>query len=435
MNTSEFKERIRAMLKKYSYANPIVKDYDAVSGGQRPFNLNIMGNDMKVLEEYTTKLKAYIQKSDALKDVDTNYRSGKPEFQIVPDKRKMEMFGVSSSTLGQELRTEVEGTKAAKFRENGVEYDIRVRLQEDQRNLQQDFNKTYIPNINNKLIKLSDVASPVETTGPTKINRQDRMRYIQINADNAPGGDLNKLMSDLRSKMASDPELKLPPGYTYSFIGQAENFEELKDGMILAMGLGVLFIYLVLASLYESFITPFTIMLAMPLAMIGSIVMLAISRESLNIFSMIGMVMLMGVSAKNSILLVDYANQKMREGLSRSEAILLAGRTRLRPILMTTLALISGTIPLAIGLNEASKQRTSMGWAIIGGLISSTVLTLVVVPAAFSFLDRFRVWSNSALKKLVGATDTDALKDDLKVLEAGGTFAPATFTGETPDSK
>jgi HAE1 family hydrophobic/amphiphilic exporter-1 len=128
---------------------------------------------------------------------------------------------------------------------------------------------------------------------------------------------------------------------------------------------------------------------------------------------------------------VDYANQKMREGKTRNEAMLIAGRTRLRPILMTTLALIAGTIPLAIGLNEASKQRTSMGWAIMGGLISSTVLTLIVVPAAFSFIDRFRVWSNHKLKRLVGATDTEALKDDLKVLEQGGTFTSDSMTGET----
>jgi HAE1 family hydrophobic/amphiphilic exporter-1 len=423
MNTSGFKDQMREMLKAYAYANPIVKDYDAVSGGQRPFNLNILGNDMKVLEEYTTKLKAYIQKSNALKDVDTNYRSGKPEFQIVPVKRKMEEYGVSSSSMGQELRTQIEGIKAAKYRENGVEYDIRVRLQDDQRDLEKDFNKTYVPNINNKLVRLADVANPVKTTGPTKINRQDRMRYIQINADNAPGGDLNKLISDLKEKMTNDPELKLPAGYSYTFVGQAENFEELKSGMILALGLGVLFIFLVLSSLYESFVTPVTIMLAMPLAMVGSFVSLALSRESLNIFSMIGMVMLMGVSAKNSILLVDYANQQMKKGLSRSEAMLLAGRTRLRPILMTTLALISGTIPLAIGLNEASKQRTSMGWAIMGGLISSTILTLVVVPAAFSFLDRFRVWSNHFMKRLVGATDTESLEEDMKILEAGGTFS------------
>jgi HAE1 family hydrophobic/amphiphilic exporter-1 len=188
----------------------------------------------------------------------------------------------------------------------------------------------------------------------------------------------------------------------------------MQAGMVMAMGLGVLFIFLVLASLYESFVTPLTIMLALPLAMCGSLVALAISRESLNIFSMIGIVMLMGVSAKNSILLVDYANQLVREGKTRSEAMIAAGRTRLRPILMTTLALIAGTIPLAIGLNEASKQRTSMGWAIIGGLVSSTLLTLVVIPSAFIYIDRFRVWSNSSLKRLVGATDSKDLEDDLK---------------------
>ncbi|MBC7396604.1 MAG: efflux RND transporter permease subunit, partial [Bdellovibrionales bacterium] len=424
VSTVQFKEHMRGMLKKYSFANPIVKDYDAVGGGQRPFNINIMGSDMKVLEAYTTKLLAYIRKSPALKDADTNFRSGKPEFQIIPNKQKMEMYGISSTGLGLDLRTQVEGMKAGKYRENGIEYDIRVRLQDDQRNLEKDFYQTYVPNINNKLIKLSDVATPVKTTGPTKINRQDRMRYIQINADNAPGGDLNGLINDLKDKFQNDPELKLPPGYNYAFIGQAENFQELQAGMILALGLGVLFIFLVLASLYESFVTPLTIMLAMPLAMCGSLVALAISHESLNIFSMIGMVMLMGVSAKNSILLVDYANQQMKLGKTRSEAMLIAGRTRLRPILMTTLALIAGTIPLAIGLNEASKQRTSMGYAIIGGLISSTLLTLIVIPAAFSFMDRFRVWSNRGLKRLVGATDTDALEDDLRALERGETFSP-----------
>lgn len=405
VNTTNFKDQIREKMKEFAFANPIVKDFDAVGGGMRPFNLNIMGNDMKVLETYSNKLAAYIKKSSTLKDVDTNYRTGKPEFQIIPIKKRMEALGISSVALGQDLRSQVEGTTAAKFRENGVEYDIRVRLKDDQRNLEADFAKTYVPNINGRFIRLSDVAKPVKTTGPTKINRQDRNRYIQINADIAPGGDLNNLIADLKEKMASDPELKLPAGYTYALIGQAENFQEMQSGMIMAMGLGILFIYLVLASLYESFVTPVTIMLAMPLAFCGSLVALAISRESLNIFSMIGMVMLMGVSAKNSILLVDYANQQIKTGKTRAEAMLIAGKTRLRPILMTTIALIAGMIPLAIGLNEASKQRTSMGWAIIGGLISSTVLTLVVIPAAFIYIDRFRAWSLGGLKKLFGVPE------------------------------
>jgi len=175
--------------------------------------------------------------------------------------------------------------------------------------------------------------------------------------------------------------------------------------MALAMGLGILFIFLVLASLYESFITPLTIMLAIPLAISGSFVALAITGESLNIFSIIGLVMLIGVSAKNSILLVDFAQQQVLKGKTRSEAMLMAGRTRLRPILMTTMALIAGTVPIAIGLNEASKQRTSMGVAIIGGLISSTLLTLVVIPAAYTYIDRFRVWSNTFGKRVFGVTE------------------------------
>ncbi len=153
--------------------------------------------------------------------------------------------------------------------------------------------------------------------------------------------------------------------------------------MLLALGLGTLFIYLVLASLYESFLTPFTIMMAMPLAICGSLVALLVTNQTLDVFSMIGCVMLMGIACKNSILLVDTANQLIAKGEDRVSALIQAGETRLRPILMTTMALIAGTLPTAIGLNEASRQRVSMGIAIIGGLISSTLLTLVIVPAAF----------------------------------------------------
>jgi len=146
--------------------------------------------------------------------------------------------------------------------------------------------------------------------------------------------------------------------------------------------------------------------LALPLAICGSLLALAISRQSLNIFSMIGLIMLLGVATKNSILLVDYAHQLIDEGMDRAQAIIRAGKTRLRPILMTTMALIAGTIPVALGLNEASRQRTSMGVSIIGGLISSTLLTLFVIPAAFSYIDRFRVWSKENLKTLFGTSST-----------------------------
>ncbi len=417
LNTIQFKEKLRNQLKDFAYANPQVKDYDAVGGGQRPFNVNLIGLDQKELERVATEAFAIIKKHPGLKDVDMNFRPGKPEFQVKLDPVKSKALGISTPSLGQELRAQIEGITPAKFRVLGREYDIRVRLQDDQRNLRDSFNKTYVPNINKNLVKLADVATPNETDGPATINRQDRGRLITISGDIAPGAGLGEILNDVTQILEN--QVKLPLGMRYVFVGQAENFQELGQSMALAMGFGILFIFLVLASLYESFVTPFTIMLALPLAICGSLVALFITHQSLNIFSMIGVIMLLGVATKNSILLVDYAHQLINQGLTRSEALVKAGKTRLRPILMTTMALIAGTTPVALGLNEASRQRTSMGVAIIGGLISSTLLTLIVVPAAFSYIDRFRIWSQSTLKKLTSAAPHSDEKTATGVIENG----------------
>lgn len=399
VRTSDVKARVREQLKAFTYANPVVKDFDAVGGGQRPFNVNIVGDDMKEIEKYSEMLFEKIKHHPALLDVVTSSRPGKPEFQVIPDRFKAERLGVSTTLLGAELRTQVEGATPAVFREQGEEYDIRVRMLENQRDIKGAFNSIYVPNINNSLIRLNAVAKPLDTTGPANINRQDRGRYIQLSADVAPNGpgmggaitDINRIMKD---------ELKLPANMRYQFVGQAENFQELMVNMVVAAGLGIMFIYFVLASLYESFVTPFTIMLVLPLAMCGAFYALAITGASLDLFSMIGCIMLLGVATKNSILLVDYAHQQVEGGKSLAEAIIASGKARLRPILMTSFALIGGMLPLAIGLNEASKQRTSMGIAVIGGLISSTLLTLVVIPAAYSYIERFRVWSGNIMKKI-----------------------------------
>ena len=416
LNTSQFKDKLREQLKPLAYANPKVKDYDAVGGGQRPFNVNIIGLNQKELERVATEVFERVRKHPGLKDVDTNFRPGKPEFQVRLDADQGKRLGVSTRTLGYELRAQIEGLTPAKFREMGREYDIRVRLEDNQRDLKQDFLKAYVPNINNNLIRLKDVSTGVSAQGPAEINRQDRGRLISISADITPGAGLGEIMKDVKKIIEED--VKLPVGMRYAFVGQAENFQELGQSMALAMGFGILFIFLVLASLYESFVTPFTIMLALPLAICGSFVALFAANQSLNIFSMIGSIMLLGVASKNSILLVDYANQQIAKGVDRSTALVMAGKSRLRPILMTTMALIAGTLPVALGLNEASRQRTSMGISIIGGLISSTLLTLVVIPAAFSYIDRFRIWSKAKLSKLVDVTPTTA-SDGFKPLKAG----------------
>lgn len=399
VNTSEFKAIVREQLKEFAFARPLVKDVDLMGAGQRPFTLNIVGTDMKQIEEVSNKVLEKLKNHPALVDADTAYRPGKPEFQVVPDKRRAERLGVATTAMGLELRTLVEGTTPAVFREKGEEYDIRVRLRPDQRDLQANFNQIYVPNVNNSLVLLKNVADPVVTTGPASISRQDRARYIQIGADIAPKGPgMGAAMADVQKMF--ETEIKLPPDMRYQFVGQAESFQELISSVLAAALLGILLIYLVLASLYESFVTPMTILLVLPLAACGAFFALLITGESLNIFSMIGCIMLLGVATKNSILLVDYTNQLLGEGRTMADAVVEAGRVRLRPILMTTLALIAGMLPIAIGLNEASKQRTAMGVAVVGGLISSTLLTLVVVPAAFSYFERFRRWSLKKAHKL-----------------------------------
>jgi len=399
LNTIQFKEKLREQLKTFTNANPLVKDYDAVgAGGNRQFMLNIIGYDQKELEAVAKQAFDIVKANNKLKDPDTSYRPGKPEFQVKLNPGLGESYGISTRLYGMELRGQVEGIVAGKYRERGREYDVRVRLQENQRNLKDEFGKIFIPNVNGKIVRLADVAKSNVSIGPSNIERYDRGRFIQITADLAPGAGLGDAMGEVVARINS--EIKMPPGMRYAFVGSSEDFQEFGAAVSLAMGLSVLFIFMVLASLYESFVTPFTIMLALPLAMCGAFLGLFLFNESVNLFSMIGVIMLLGVASKNSILLVDYANQMMREGKSRSDALIQAGKTRLRPILMTTMALIAGTLPVAMGLNEASRQRTSMGVAIIGGLISSTILTLIVVPAAFSYIDRFRVWSKDKLAKL-----------------------------------
>lgn len=400
INTSDFKAQVRVKLKPFAYANPVVKDIDNSGGNARPFTLNIVGSDSARLEKEAEFVLQKLKNHPALLDVDTTYRPGKPEIQIDIDPAKAAMVGVLNTQVGEELRALVEGVTPAVFRENGREYDVRIRLKEEQRDVKQYLDYVRIPAMNGRLTYLRLFADVKAAQGPTTINRQDRTRYIQINADVAPKGPgLGAAIADVKQLLEKDHPL--PPGMRYKFVGQAENFQELMVNITIAMGLGILFIYMVLASLYESFVTPLTIMLVLPLAASGALLGLLVTQSSLDLFSMIGCVMLLGIATKNSIILVDYINQAVKEGLSLEGAILKAGKNRLRPIIMTSVALIAGMLPVAIGLNEASKQRTSMGIAIIGGLVSSTLLTLVVVPAAYGYIERMRQWGHRVFGRLV----------------------------------
>lgn len=405
--TVAVKAEIREMMKKYAYANPVVKDVDMVGAGDRPFTVNIRGEDLDAIRPVAKELFERLKKHPALTDPETTDKEGLPEFQVKIDDKRAQSFGVTPLTVGAELRAQVEGIKPAKFRENGLEYDIRVRLKNEERDIEKDYSKIFIPNLNYRLVALKDFSTPEKTSGLATINRENRSRYIGIGADIKPKGPgMGAAISDI-NKWISSGEIKLPPGASYRFVGQAENFQELGKSIQIAALMAITFIFLVLASLYESIVTPFVIMLVIPLAIVGGFVSLFVFRSSLDLFSMIGCIMLMGLATKNSIILVDYIKQKEKEGLPLDEAILVAGKTRLRPILMTSLALIAGMIPVAIGLNEASSQRTSLGIAVIGGVAVSTILTLIVIPSVYRFIENTRQWMIQRVgKKLITQEET-----------------------------
>lgn len=406
LTTIDVKEKARATLAQYKdQANIAVGDYDISGGGQKPLNLFLSGENLDDLAKYAEALQARIAKIPGLVDVDTNFRSGKPEYQVVFDRDRSEALGISTVMAGAELRYRTEGALPAVYRQNGIEYDIRLKFPDSEMDLKKEFATTFVPNSNFNMIPLSRVAKGEEALGYSQINRQNKGRYIALTANLGPDGQLGTATAEIQKMMATD--LKPPVGVDYRFEGMAKDFQDLMANMLLAMGFGVLLIYLVLASLYESFITPFTILLALPLGISGAFVGLVAFGLSIDIFSMIGLILLMGVVAKNSILLVDYTNQLMEQGMEMNKALIKACRTRLRPILMTSLALIAGMLPIAIGVTELGTQRRSMGVAIICGVISSTVLTLIVVPAAFGYIERFRHWSLRLVKRVTGTGGED----------------------------
>ncbi len=392
--TSDLMAMVRKELTPYKEAlQPQVAEASAF-GDQAPFNLDLVGDDYTTLVPFANEVAEKIRGIKDLADVQSTYDGGKPEFQAVLDPERMKALGVSGVDAGMELRTQVEGLVAAKLRQHGEDYDIRIRLKEDQRNLEKQYPSILVPNQNHNMVRLSDISHPVTTEGPARIDRQDRARYIMISGQLGPGGALGGAIDKSKEIMKG---MKLPPGVTYEFVGQAQDLQDLMVSMLEAVGLAVLFTYIILASLYESPIIPFTIMLAIPLAIVGAFFALFIGQIfvptlSLNIFSMVALIMLLGLVTKNSILLVDYTLQMMRKGMPRDEALKAAGKVRLRPILMTTFALIAGMLPVALALTEVGKFRQSMGVAIEGGLLSSLLLTLVIVPSVFGYVDDFRLW-------------------------------------------
>lgn len=393
--TDENKEKVRSILADFSYARPTVNATHGGGTAESPFVLVVSGQNLDSVEKAAGMIASQVRTIPDLIDVDTSVRKGSPEFRVNFDPVKMQSLGVSASMAGMELRYNIAGAVVGSFRDKGVEYDIRARLKPEQRDLQKNFNTMRVANSNNNMIYLNMIARGERTTGSAQINRRDKAYIVNVTANLAPDGAIGNAMtraSDLIKK-----NVQMPAGVTYSFSGESEMFTDTASSIVFALMMAIIFIYLVLASLYESFVTPFVILLAVPPALTGAFFALFVTGFMLDVFSMIGMIMLMGLVTKNSILLVDNAVHGVNSGLDRKEAILQAGQRRLRPILMTTFAMLAGMLPLAMGVGEAAQMRQSMGISIMGGIIISTLITLIVVPAVFEYIDKFREATESRI--------------------------------------
>jgi HAE1 family hydrophobic/amphiphilic exporter-1 len=299
-------------------------------------------------------------------------------------------LGVGVENIGASLRVLLAGDAASTWKApNDQIYDVRVRLPRSDRNTAEDLGRVYLASAqlnadgSPKMVALRQVADFVPTTGAAQINRKDLSREVLMtaNASGRPAGDLGQ------SIKAEIDRIALQPGYRFVMGGSTKDIQETMGHALTALVLAIIFIYLILASQFASFLQPLAIMASLPLALSGVLIALLVARSTLNIFSIIGFVMLMGLVTKNAILLVDFINHKLAEGLDRSSAVIEAGRVRLRPILMTTSAMIFGMLPLALGVGEGSEQRAPMAHAVIGGIITSTLLTLVVVPVLYTYMD------------------------------------------------
>jgi hydrophobic/amphiphilic exporter-1 (mainly G- bacteria), HAE1 family len=373
-------------------------------GGGKSLQFSVQGPDLAELERLSRVILPKLRAIPGLIDLDSTLKPDKPTVSINVKRDAASDVGLNVNALAVSLRTMVAGTTVGNWRApDGENYDVNVRLSPDSRIAIADLQRVPI-NVataadgSPRSVRLSQVADVTASTGPNQINRRDLNREINFDA-NAAGRSAGEVSADVKAALDS---IAWPPGYRYSAGGSTKNMTESFQYAIGALALAIVFIYMILASQFKSFLQPIALMSALPLTLIGVVLTLLVFGSTLNMFSIIGIVMLMGLVTKNAILLIDFAIRS-RAGdhgeppRGREDALLHAAQVRLRPILMTTLAMIFGMVPLAFALSEGSEQRAPMGQAVIGGVITSSLLTLVVVPVIYCYLDDLAVWMKRRL--------------------------------------
>lgn len=364
---------------------------ESVSGGMKPIMLSVQGSDLKELQRISKEISDGMHKIDGLVDIESSLKDNKSTVAVQLNREAASDAGLSVASIGQALRPLLAGEAVTTWQDNqGENYDVRVRLPDSERREISDlsglsFASTHknIATDSPYMIPLGQVATFEQSEGAAQINRRNLSRevLIQANTSGRPAGDIGVDVKKLQDS------IKLPTGYHFETEGANKDMAESAGYAASALMLAIIFIYMLLGSQFNSFLYPVAIMTSLPLSLIGVFLALFVFNSTLNLFSIIGIIMLMGLVTKNAILLIDFIKEALARGEDRTHAILMAGRTRLRPILMTTMAMVMGMMPLALGLGDGGEQRAPMAHAIIGGVITSTLLTLIVVPVVYTYLD------------------------------------------------
>jgi HAE1 family hydrophobic/amphiphilic exporter-1 len=350
-----------------------------------PIQLAMVGKDTTTLLETAERVKQLISQIPGIKDPDLSWSAGKPELQVVVDRERATRLGVSLTEIALALRTAYEGDTSVKYREGGQEYAIRVRLDEADRQRVSELSNLVVSYVQGAPVYLRDVATIRLDEGPTRIERADRQRRVMVLANIMPGYSLGNLRVQIDNLLRQ--QNVIPPGVRVSWFGEGEVLAREGAYMMQALLLSFILVYLLMVALFENWLYPFIIMFSQPQALVGALLALIVARSELNIVSMIGIIMLVGLVGKNAILLVDFTNTLRARGLSREEALQQAGPIRLRPILMTTAALVLAMVPIALAVGRGSEFRAPLGIVIIGGMLVSTLLTLVVIPCMYTVMD------------------------------------------------
>ena len=368
------------------------------AGGSNRLQLQIQGPDIDQLQEYVAELMDKLRTVPKLVDVDTNFEPTAQELRIRIDRTRAADLGVSIDSLASNLRLMVGGDEVTKYKEGDDQFAVMLRLDEEFRTDPSRMGDLLIPGAGGRLLRVNDVAQLTLEPGPATIDRYNRQRQISINA-NLDGIPMQAAVNAAREKIM---EMHMKPGYEVTMGMSARVLSQATDSFTVALILALIFIYMVLASQFNSFIHPLTIMTSIPLSLPCGLFALMMFGMTLNIYSAIGMMMLFGIVKKNSILQVDYTNTLIAQGMERNEAIITANRVRLRPILMTTIAIIAGMLPIAFGRGAGAGSRASMAVTIIGGQTLCILLTLLVTPIIFSLFDDVKLFFKKRVSVAIG---------------------------------